>query len=314
MTAMGVAYDKGMFLCGQGRYGEAVEQFRAACAAEPEDAAAHAMLSLCLVNTDQPQAALAAADEAVRLDPDWSGAHYARAYALPHVPIEKPMRSFRLSISGGDDELKRLRRARAALDEALRLAPDDAHLHQYASELEASRGRWTASLQAAETALALNTSDVSAANARALALAALGRAHEADEAIGESLRIDPEFAPTHKARGWSLLRAGRAAEAKVAFEEALRLDPLDRGARHGRFHARLAARAAYRWPLRFVLSRAQGVGSELTGAGGALVIAFFWKFAWRMPWPQAVAVLLGIMLVLLLVVRPVVHLTARMRR
>lgn len=140
---MGVAYQRGAVLFAQERYREAAVQLRAELDETPHDVQAHALLSLCLLNDGQPEAALVEADEAVRLNPEGAGAHFARAQVLPHVPINKPLRSFRLSRSSGDDTLKRLRRARAALDEALRLEPHDATLHAYAADLEASRGRWS---------------------------------------------------------------------------------------------------------------------------------------------------------------------------
>jgi tetratricopeptide (TPR) repeat protein len=306
------AYEKGLVLFGHGRWQQAAEQFRQALAAEPNSGPAHAMLAISLLNTGKPVSALAEADEAVRIDPAWADAYYTRAQILPHVPIQ---RSFKLS--AGDDRLQRLRRARTAIDDALRLRPDDPRYHTLAARIEAQRHRWRMALSAAERALSLDPNSIDAANERARALTALGRAHEADSVIGESLRIDPEFAPTHRARAWSLLRAGRAADAEATFRDALRINPLNKTARFGLLHARAARWRIYRWPLQFLLWRTMGMGEVFGSTALALAIVFVVldvKLSWQLPLDVAAGILAALELTLLLVFRPVVHLTAWFRR
>ncbi|MEW6746861.1 MAG: tetratricopeptide repeat protein [Planctomycetota bacterium] len=61
----------------------------------------------------------------------------------------------------------------------------------------------------------------------------LGRAGEAEAALQEAVRIDPESAWRHEALGTFYRRHGRFAEARRAFEEALGIDPHDARARVG---------------------------------------------------------------------------------
>lgn len=73
---------RGVVLYGQNRFDLADREFRQSLAEEPESAAAHVYLSLCLSHLDRHAEALHEADEAIRIDPGESLHHYARGRAL----------------------------------------------------------------------------------------------------------------------------------------------------------------------------------------------------------------------------------------
>jgi tetratricopeptide (TPR) repeat protein len=225
--------ERGVLLYQQSRYDLAETELRQALAAEPDDAHAHALLALCLIERKQLEDATEEARQAVHLAPDFSFAHYALAkvwYERNHY-----------------DE------AQAAIDEAIRLDPDDADYRFVLSAIHFDERRWEDALSTAEEGLALDAEHGGCTNLRAMALVKLGRTGEAGATIDTALSRNPNNSATHANRGWLLLEAGKANEAIGHFKEALRLDPENEWARAGIVEALKARNPLYALILRYFL-------------------------------------------------------------
>lgn len=216
-----------------GRPDRAEKELREALAQDPEDPSTLVLLSVCLSALERETEALAAAENAIALAPDWAPPHLARAHAL--VILER----------GADAE------ASARL--AISLDPEGAGAYATLAASFALRSKWLPCLEAAEEGLELDPEEEQCANMRAVALIQLGRAEEATFALEAALQRDPDNPDTHRNLGWKALHAGEAHDAIVHYREALRLDPDDEGAREGLVEALKARNIVYRVFLRFFL-------------------------------------------------------------
>jgi Flp pilus assembly protein TadD len=75
--------------------------------------------------------------------------------------------------------------------------------------------------------IAANPNDALAVTMLAHSLGRQGKLREAEQAIGDAIRLGPDLAYTHRIRGWLLDQRERLWEAEEAFWEALRCDPGD---------------------------------------------------------------------------------------
>lgn len=225
--------ERGLLLYQQSRYEMAETELRQALGAEPDDAYAHALLALCLIERKQLDDATDEARQAIHLAPDYDFAHYVLAKVMY--------------------ERDRYAEARAAIEEAIRLDPEDPDYRGLLSAIHFDERRWEEALGAAEEGLALDAEHAGCTNLRAMALVKLGRAREAGDSIDAALARDPENAVTHANRGWTLLEQGSASEALEHFREALRLNPQNEWARTGIVEALKARNPVYAMMLRYFL-------------------------------------------------------------
>lgn len=223
----------GRLLLQQKRYDLAEKELRRALASEPNNAEAHALLSLCLTSQDKGEPALREAREAVRLAPDSDISHHALAWALL--------------------ELNRINDSETAIREAIRLDPQYAGYHAFLATLFHHRKKWPEMRRAAEAGLALEPEHIACINWRSLALIKLGQAREAEAGLNIALQLDPSHALTHANLGWVLLETGDARRAMGHVREALRLDPTLSWAREGLLAAMRSRLFIYRWLLRYFL-------------------------------------------------------------
>ncbi len=151
--------------------------------------------------------ALAAFEQAIRLD-----ATFARAYYNKGVILEN---------------LKRYAEALAAYEQALRLNPTYALAHQGKGAALGNLGRNAESLVAYEQALRLDPTNVLAHQGKGATLGNLGRNAEALAAYEQALRLDPTDALAYYNKGVALRHLGRNTEALAFYEQALRLNPTD---------------------------------------------------------------------------------------
>jgi tetratricopeptide (TPR) repeat protein len=256
-------YGRVELLLSQRRYELAERELRGMLAAEPRDATAHALLSLCVLQDRTRLAdATEAAQQAVGLAPDEPFAHYALSLSYLY--------------RGYHHE------AETAAREALRLDPHNADAFAVLAHAALGRERYEDALQSATAGLAIDPDHLECANLRSIALERLGRNQEAVAAAAATLRRDPDDPMSHAAYGLTLLNSGRYQEAQIAFRESLRLDPGNELARNGliqslhnrsflfrlvhRFYvamSRLNSKAAFgliigAWLLMQVLSRVAG--------------------------------------------------------
>ena len=211
----------------------AEKELRQALLADPNDAFAHAVLSICLAEQDKLTPATDEARAAIGASPDLAFAHYALANVLRRR--------------------NRLDEARTAANEAIRLDPETADHWGELSQIEYQCRDWRAALEAAERGLAIDPDDNACTNLRAIALVKLGRRDEAGATIDAALARDPDDPVTHANQGWTLLHAGDHRRAMEHFREALRLDPTSDWARAGIVEAMKARNPLYRWLLAWFL-------------------------------------------------------------
>ena len=208
--------------------------------------------------------AVPAARQALASDPENARAHALLALGLtqldqPREAVEAARRSVAL-----DPELPfaHFVLGRALLDqddvsgaersvrESLRLDPD-ADGYALLARVFARRRQWHDALDAAGRGLEIDPQHAASANLRALALGELGRADEAEAALDETLALDPDNASSHANRGWQLLRQSKPDQALESFRDALRLDPTLDWARAGIIEALKARKSFYRVFLRY---------------------------------------------------------------
>ena len=248
---MGKSYEKGLVLFRQRRYRQAMEQFQAELAEQPNSLCCMSMLGLSLLNDKQIDAAHAEVSEAIRIRPQYAFAFYAMAYVQMQKPTRKK-RVFQLMLSNSPQEelRRRYKLALKSIDQAIALAPRNPDFFALRASLLGAMRYWRAALAAAEVGLQIDPNHIDCANQRAAALRKLGKVHEAESETKRSLTIDPEHPFTHRTRGWLMLHYGKPAQAVRHFTEALRIDPLNRNAKKGLFHAKLANHLpGYRWLL-----------------------------------------------------------------
>ncbi len=213
-------------LMAQGRWREAAEQLRTSLADDPQDATAHAALSLCLANAGEPREALREAEAALACDADCALARFARASALLAD--------------------RRTAEAEAAAHECLAFTPDDADCHALIAQCRMLREDRPGALSAAEAGLAVDPGHAACRALRGQALMLLGRRDEAAAQHAADLAQDPDDALAHANAGYARLHANRPREAALHFAEALRLDPEDGYARQGLVEALKARHGIYR--------------------------------------------------------------------
>jgi len=230
---MNATYERALLLHQQRRYGDAEQELKQLLSTEPDNAHAHAMLSLCLSERNEYAQATAEADAAVGLAPDLSFAHYVRAIVLMNR--------------------NRPEEAGAAINEALRLDSFNPAYYALQARVRMNQRRWADALESAEHGLSIDADNTDCSNLRAMALVQLGRKEEAGAALGQSLARDPHNAATHANQGWALLHQGQHQKALEHFREALRLDPELEWAQAGMVEALKARHLVYRLMLKYVL-------------------------------------------------------------
>ncbi|MDX2185728.1 MAG: tetratricopeptide repeat protein [Opitutaceae bacterium] len=230
---MSVRFDRAALLLQQGRHSEAESELRLLLGEQPEHALALAYLALAVSAQSRTAEALTIAEQGVRAAPDFDFVHYVRAHVLHRCDRDK-------------DALE-------AMDNVIRLNPNDARNFTLLASIHLSLRDWQNALLAAEQALAVDPEHVPAANLRAMALVRLGRREEASQTVQFALERDPEDALSHANQGWNELHKSRPREAQVHFREALRLDPTLEYARQGMLEALRARNLVYRLLLRYFL-------------------------------------------------------------
>jgi tetratricopeptide (TPR) repeat protein len=194
----------GKALWSLGRRNDAVEAFREGVKLEPENAGLRFNFALSLDRLGRFPEALAAYEETVRLDPANARAHAARGRLLQAegkdaAALEAFQKAVALGYTTADCEYRRgilaffhlgaYEKALSAFDKAIELGCPTADVHYY----------------------------------RALALQNLRRSDEAQKALCEVLKRDPDYALAYAALAPHLHRTGKLHEALAAVEKAIEL-------------------------------------------------------------------------------------------
>jgi tetratricopeptide (TPR) repeat protein len=197
------------------RYKQAAEVLLRDLASQPDDAYTRAFLSTCLCLEEDHEAAADQAAHAIRLRPTLAYAHFAAAWNLfvQGRKAEGPAR----------DRL--LERSRGALEEALRLEPEDPSYFAQLAEIHLWAGRLDEMLEAANRGLSLDAKHLRCLEWRIWALYKLRRLDEAEAALESVLMMAPDRSWVQCFLGCLHNRRGRRRPSLAAFHEALRLDP-----------------------------------------------------------------------------------------
>ena len=214
-------HNLGVALADEGRFPEAIEQYRAALEIEPDAANVQTDYGNALAKSGRMPEAVAHYRSALRVLPDSPIAHNDLANALAAIPGSVP-------------------EAIAEYQTALRLKPDYedarnnlAHVQSNAAEVQynlgvdlARSGKPEASIPYFEEALRQRPDYVDAHNNLGVVLAGAGRAQEAIAHFEAALKIDPNSADAHVNLGIALSGIpGRMPEAIRHFQAALRIRP-----------------------------------------------------------------------------------------
>jgi Flp pilus assembly protein TadD len=166
---------------------------------------AHNNLGLLLERAQQPAAAIAHYETALRLRPDYAKAHFNLASALA--------------------ESGRAAEAIGHYEAVLRLEPANAEAHNNLGNALAESGRLVEAVRHFRAALAAGPESAETRANLGAVLEALGRTDEALQQLGIAVRVAPADPAIRRRFGACLLRSGRAAEALPQFEASLRLQP-----------------------------------------------------------------------------------------
>lgn len=182
----------------------AEDTFRRVIESFPESAVAHALLAMALSDQSRGHESLAAADQAIHLNPQLALAHAARACAL--------------EASGLVWEAEMEGR------QAVALAPTDPNRHSDLAGIVGRAGRYHEALDITSKGLSLNPQHLPSLHCRALALVSLGQVDEAQDLLTSALLEDPDLAQLHASIGELLESRGDKVRAGDEFREAIRLD------------------------------------------------------------------------------------------
>lgn len=192
-------------------YESAVSIWQDATVHQPDDPMAHYNLGVALMDDGRPpEDAMTQFEEALRLDPEHTGALDNLGIVLHRLGREQ-------------DALSRF-------EQALRIDADDAVAHNNIGAILTSAGRPSEAIGHLRLALALQPDSPKAKTHLNLGQALLGTTDHADEAVvhlEEAVRLAPDDADTQYTLGAALLRFGRPEDAIPHFERALRLNPND---------------------------------------------------------------------------------------
>jgi tetratricopeptide (TPR) repeat protein len=193
----------------RGDYAGALWPLKNALGHDPQNATAHALLSICLLNVRRRYAAEYEARAALALEPELPDAHGALGWAAL-------MR-------------RDLKLAAAEADAALALSVSAPWLRLAAAVAEARHDRATARTLL-ERALALDPEDVHTLVALGDLLVEEGRTEDAARCLDHAVAREPENASALAARAAAWLRSGDAEKAREMVLSALRIDATNRRA------------------------------------------------------------------------------------
>lgn len=229
----------GCELAGQGRFGEAVESFRAALRIHPRNARTHFNLANTLGKMGRAPEALAEYDRALSEEPLHAKSLFNKAHLLASLGraeeaaagyeaalrVAPGMASAQVNLALLRAEQGQAGAAEEHYREALRLEPDNPDACNAYGMLLAARGDPAAARELYERAIRLRPDHAQALNNLANVLAREGRWAEAAPRYEAALQADPEMAEAHFNYAVALRELGRPDEARTHYEEAVRLRP-----------------------------------------------------------------------------------------
>lgn len=195
-----------------GRLDLAAREAARAVTMAPTSAYAFAVQAIVLAMQKQRAAALAASDEALRLEPSNAYAHFARARVL------------------GEDDFD-LRGAGRAVREAIAIDPDEPIYHEHLAYVHTRNESFGKALAVADAALARFPENAFLHYIRGWSQMRLGMTKEAEASARRALAIRPTSRGALELLGMLTFTTGRTKEAAELSADLLRLNPSDTDAR-----------------------------------------------------------------------------------
>jgi len=189
----------------QGHTDEAISQFLASTKVDAGYADAYDDLGRMLNKKGRPDEAVAQFQKALRLNQDNPGTYYNLGHSL--------------------DMLGRYDEAISQFQQALKLDPDSADAHGNLGMTLSHKGLWGAAIQELQTAVKLNPSDEDIRYNLGNALLRNGQLGEAIAQFQAALKLKPDDAAAFNNLGTVLYQAKRLDEAIAEFQAALKLKP-----------------------------------------------------------------------------------------
>lgn len=203
-----VSYNYGISLVREGRLGQAMEQWQAALRIQPDFSEAHYALGLGYVAAGNPAPAVAHFQEVLRYAPDWPDAYEALgiAYYESHEYVL----------------------AEQAWRQALALKPDLPKVHANLGLLRLQEGNYQEAIGHFREALALQPELVVAHYNVGVALFGRGDEAASVQSLERALSLDSRLTSARLLLGVVQSRRGNWAKAVSIWREALRQDPFAR--------------------------------------------------------------------------------------
>jgi tetratricopeptide (TPR) repeat protein/predicted Ser/Thr protein kinase len=200
-------------LCAEGQYAEAERAYRAAIAAAPDFAYAHASLAVPLCAMGWYPEADTACRVAIQLDPSSAIGHHNLGYVFAEQGSHHA--------------------AAAAYAEAVRLDPEDPAGFTGLGHSLCELGRHAEAEQAYRQAISLDPGSAAAHGSLGRVLFEMNRDDEAAAAYTQATRLDPDDPAAYTKLGDVLFEMNRDDEAETAYREAVLADPYDPDAHRG---------------------------------------------------------------------------------
>jgi protein O-mannosyl-transferase len=196
-------YNLGQILFEDGKFAEAMTEYKKALQINPDYVEAVNSLGLALAGLGRTEEAKTEFEKALRMNPNYVKAH----------------NNLGLVLAG----LGRTEEAMAQYREALRIDPRCAEAHNNLGNVWVNTGRFAEAVAEYREALGINPRYAEAHSNLGFALANLGRMAEAIAAYAEAVRIKPDYAEAHYSLGVLLAAEGKTEEALAQYREAVRL-------------------------------------------------------------------------------------------
>jgi len=200
-------FSLGDALYGLKRYAEALAAFDQALRLDPNLVLAYLGKGFALLHLERYAEVLAAYEQALRLDPNLVLAYLGKGFVLGY--------------------LERYAEALAACEQAIRLDPNLAPAYYHKGNALHGLKRYEEALAAYDQALRLDPNNARTYYHKGTVLGDLKRYEEALAAYEQALRLDPNLALAYVVKGFVLGDLKRYEEALAAYDQALRLDPND---------------------------------------------------------------------------------------
>jgi tetratricopeptide (TPR) repeat protein len=228
----------------EGRYDDAIAQYRQALAIEPSYAEAHYNLGLALQQAGRLPEAMQEYQRALQIKSDYAKAHNDLGNALllaGRVPeaIDEYHRALQINPDFADahndlgsafQRKNEIPQALAEFETALQLDPEDAQAHFNRALILQQTGRLPEAIADYRQAIALKPDDAPARRNLEIALRLAG---ESPDAANPAPSATPaNDAQNHYNQGLLLQRSGRLAEAEAEYQQALQINPDDEKAHY----------------------------------------------------------------------------------